>query len=252
MNSVRKAARLGCQLLKIAAFHPSRLVHVLGSALHACDQVADHATDLTRFRYALPESLLPVAGETGRMQLTVFPRTHASVSILEFNCLILLMRQAQARNIFEFGTFKGVSITQLTLNLPPDSLICTLDLPDETLATKLAVADPEDAAIAREGGKGSLIPAELRPRITFIQQDSATFDEQVYAGRMDFVFVDGAHNYEYVKNDSEKGWRMLRSGGIIAWHDCRLQDPGVVRYLIESSFSPTLISGTTVAFAVKP
>lgn len=252
MSFVSKSLRLFTRTLKIAAVNPSRLPHIFGTALNACDQVADHATDLLRFRSVLPESLLPTEGAPGRMQLAVFPRTHASVSILEFNCLILLMRQARARNIFEFGTFKGVSITQFALNLSPDSRICTLDLPDETLKTKLAVADPEDAAIARESGKGSLVPAELRSRITFLKQDSATFDQRPYEGQMDFVFVDGAHNYDYVRNDSEKGWRMLRSGGIIAWHDCRIQDAGVVRYLLESSFQPALISGTTVAFAVKP
>ena len=252
MSSISKTARLAACALKIAATNSSRLSHVFGSALNACDEVADRATDLLRFRSVSPESLLPAEGAPGRMQLAVFPRTHASVSILEFNCLILLLRQARARNVFEFGTFKGVSITQLALNLPPDSRICTLDLPDETLQTRLAIADAEDAAIAKESGKGSLIPDELRSRITFIQQDSATFDESGYAGQMDFVFVDGAHNYDYVKNDSAKGWRMLRSGGIIAWHDCRIQDAGVVRYLLESSFQPALISGTTVAFAIKP
>ena len=69
---------------------------------------------------------------------------------------------------------------------------------------------------------------------------------------MDFVFVDGAHNFEYVKNDSEKGWRMLRSGGIMAWHDCRHQDPGVVRYLLQCRYKPSRVLGTTVAFAIKP
>ena len=162
------------------------------------------------------------------------------------------MKRARARSVFEFGTYKGVSITQLALNLPADSRIFTLDLPDEPATTRFAIADQEDAVIAVEKGKGALIPSELRPRIQFLQQDSAAFDESPYAGQMDFVFVDGAHNYDYVRNDSEKGWRMLRSGGIIAWHDCRAQDPAVVRYLLESSFQPALISGTTLAFAIKP
>ncbi len=252
MTSISKLLRLFGRTLKIAATNPTRLSHVFGSALQACDEVADRSLDLQRFNYVAPESLLPKLGEPGRMQLAIFPQSHASVSILEFNCLILLLRQANARNVFEFGTFKGISISQLALNMPVGGRICTLDLPDESLQTKMAIADAEDALIAGESGKGSLIPAELRPRITFIQQDSATFDESIYAGEMDFVFVDGAHNYEYVKNDSEKGWRMLRSGGIIAWHDCRIQDPGVVRYLLESSYQPKLIGGTTVAFASKP
>src|SRR5262249_23258031 len=157
-------------------------------------------------------------------ELALFPKTHASISPLEFSCLVLLMNKARTRNIFEFGTYKGVSITQLALNLPADAKIYTLDLPAEPSATRFAIADPEDAVIAAEKGKGALVPAELRPRITFLQKDSAQFDESPYVGQMDFVFVDGAHNYDYVRNDSEKGWRMLRPGGIIAWHDCRIQD----------------------------
>jgi predicted O-methyltransferase YrrM len=133
---------------------------------------------------------------------------------LEFTALLLLFKRANARRIFEFGTFKGISITQMALNLPPESEIYTLDLPDESLNTQFA-NEPEDAAIAGETGKGSLVPAELRPRIRFLKSDSAKFDETPFAGKMDFVFVDGAHNIDYVKNDSEKGWRMLRPGGII-------------------------------------
>ena len=252
MNSAQKVLQLGKQLLKIAFGNPSRLSHVFGTSLAAADEVADRELDLLRFPRVAVADLLPTGDQPLRVELALFPKSHASISVLEFSCLILLMHQVRAKRVFEFGTFKGISITQIALNLAPDSQIYTLDLPDESLATALSVADPEDAAIAREAGKGSLVPAAVRPRIQFLKHDSATFDEKPYAGTMDFVFVDGAHNYDYVKNDSEKGWRMLRPGGIIAWHDCRIQDPGVVRYLLESSFKPTRIQDTTVAYAVKP
>jgi len=251
MSAVGKLAQLSSRLIKIAVSRPVRLGHVLGTALWAAGEVADHDCDLLRFRQVSVNDLLPPEGPPWKVELALFPRTHASISPLEFTCLVLLMKQARARNIFEFGTYKGVSITQLALNLPPDSGIYTLDLPDEPTQTRLAIADPEDAEIASEKGKGALVPADLRPRIRFLQQDSAVFDEIPYAGRMDFVFVDGAHNYDYVRNDSEKGWRMLRPGGIIAWHDCRVQDPGVVRFLLESSYAPARINGTTLAFATK-
>jgi predicted O-methyltransferase YrrM len=251
MNSFQKTGRLIFRLLKITATHPRRLSHVLGTALAASDEVADKSCDLLRLPQVEINDLLPAAGDLWEIRMLMFPKTHASISLLEFTALILLLKRARAKNVFEFGTFKGISITQLALNLPPDSEICTLDLPDEKLDTKFST-DPEDAAIAVEQGKGSLVPPELRPRIRFLKSDSAKFDESPFAAKMDFVFVDGAHNYDYVKNDSEKGWRMLRSGGIMAWHDCRPLDPGVVRYLLESSWQPRRIIGTSVAFAVKP
>ena len=247
-----KAGRLAQRLLKITFTNPARLSHVFGIALHTCDQVADHAHDLLRFRHADVADLLPAEGKPQNIELSVFPRTHASISLLEFTCLVLLMKRAQARSIFEFGTYKGVSITQFAANLPAGSRIFTLDLPEEPTQTKFAIADAEDETIAKETGKGSLVPVQLRPRIQFLRQDSAAFDETPYSGQMDFVFVDGAQTYNYVRSDSEKGWRMLRRGGTMAWHDCRSEDPDVVRYLLASAYQPTLISGTTVAFAVKP
>ncbi len=251
MNPLHKTARLGFRLLKIAATNPRRLSHVLGTALWASDDVVDKSCDLLRLPVVEINDLLPAAGVPWEIKMLIFPKTHASISLLEFTALILLLKRAQSTRIFEFGTYKGVSITQFALNLPDDSRIYTLDLPEQTAGIRFAIPDPDELQIALESEKGSAVPAALRPRIQFLKQDSAAFDESSFAGNMDFVFVDGAHNYEYVKNDSEKGWRMLRRGGIIAWHDCRPEDPGVVRYLLQSSFKPRRIAGTTVAFATK-
>ncbi len=251
MNTLQKVGCLGYRLVKIAATNPQRLSHVFGMALSATNDVVDKSCDLLRLPDANVNDLLPGPGEPWEIKMLMFPKTHASISLLEFTALILLLKRTSAKRIFEFGTFKGISITQLALNLPPACEIYTLDLPDEQLNTQFAT-DPEDAAIAVEAGKGSLVPPALRPRIQFLKCDSAKFDETPFLGKMDFVFVDGAHNFDYVKNDSEKGWRMLSRGGIIAWHDCRHQDPGVVRYLLQNPFKPTLVAGTTVAFAVKP
>ena len=68
---------------------------------------------------------------------------------------------------------------------------------------------------------------------------------------MDLIFVDGAHSYEYVKNDTVKGLEMLRPGGIIAWHDCTPSHADVVRYLRALPHMPTVVHGTTIAFLIK-
>ena len=252
MSSISKAVRLGSHLLKIAATNPARLSHVFGTALEASEGVANHATDLLRFPTVSPEDLLPESGELATLSLGLFPKTHASLSVLESVCLILLLKKARAQSVFEFGTYKGVSISQLAFNLAEGSQIRTLDLPEQLGEIAFAIPDPDELQIAREAGKGSLVPVAVRPRIQFLKQDSAKFDEKPLAGQVDFVFVDGAHSYDYVKSDSEKGWHMLRSGGIIAWHDCRVADPDVVRYLLQTTFHPARICHTTLAFAIKP
>jgi predicted O-methyltransferase YrrM len=36
---------------------------------------------------------------------------------------------------------------------------------------------------------------------------------------MDMVFIDGAHHYSAVKSDTENALKMVKSDGIIIWHD---------------------------------
>ncbi len=252
MGAVKKLLLLAGRLLRIALYSPRNLTHVLGQALSASADVANPRANLLRFPRKTVEDLLPEEGESWRLNLAMMPRSNASVSTLEFVCLLLLMKRARAGCVFEFGTYKGVSITQLALNLPDGAKIYTLDLPDGQVTTELPISIAKDIDIAFQGGKGCLVPEELRSRITFLRQDSARFDPAPYEGQVDFVFVDGAHNREYVRNDSEKGWRMLRRGGIIAWHDCAPNDPEVIEYLLSSSYGAALIQGTSLAYAIKP
>jgi predicted O-methyltransferase YrrM len=251
MSTAKKVALLCARLARIAFTNPGGLSHVLGTALSVSADVTDRSADLLRLPRVAVEDLLPEEPTGERIRLAVVPKTNASVSLLETLALVLLMRQARAESIFEFGTYKGVSITQLALNVPAHGRIYTLDLPDDPGESLYPIPIAKDAVLAREPVKGSLVPADLRERIQFLRQDSAKFDETPFRGAIDFVFVDGAHNLEYVRNDSEKGWRMLRPGGIIAWHDCCSQDPDVVRYLLNCPFKPTRITSTSLAFAVK-
>jgi predicted O-methyltransferase YrrM len=251
MNSLQKAGRLSFRLVKIAMTRPRRLSHILGAALAASSEVVDPSCDLLGLPRIGLKELLPESGGPWNIEIALFPKTYASILEIELLALLVMMKIANAKNVFEFGTYKGVSVTQFALNADGQSRIYTLDLPEQTQQTELDITDPDEARIAREPGKGSLVPPELRSRITFLREDSALFDDTPYAGGMDFVFVDGAHSYAYVKNDSEKGWRMLRKGGIIAWHDFRPDDPDVVRYLLKCPFQPTLVGGTTIAFARK-
>lgn len=252
MSRIRKLGRFTRLMVKTAVGNPKRLSHIFGIALVAAEEVVDKASDLERLPKLTVEELLPASGTDLRATLALIPHVSASVSVLEYISLILLLKKVGARNIFEFGTYKGVSITQLALNMPENSRIYTLDLPEEDPTSALAITDPHDRVIANEKGKGALVPADVRHRIQFLKQDSALFDEKPFAGQMDLVFVDGAHNADYVRNDSEKAWRMARSGGIVAWHDCRPADPEVVRYLLECPFKPVRILGTSLAFAIKP
>ena len=170
---------------------------------------------------------------------------------MECAALAALVHLVGAKRIFEFGTYKGVSTTQLALNIAPEGMVFTLDLPEDHPAYSLPIPKIDEQQIAAESGKGLLIPHDLLDRVTFLRSDSATFDENPFLGTIDLVFVDGAHSYEYVKNDTEKGWRMLRQGGILAWHDCTASHRDVVRYIKKSGLTFNLVKGTSLAFSTK-
>lgn len=235
-------------LAKIGTRNPSDLRHVLGIANWAASEIIDPIAD-TRSIQAV--NLLDIFPGTQRWTMQAFPSVGASVSPMECAALAALCHLTNAKKIFEFGTYKGVSTTQLALNVAEDGKVFTLDLPEGHPAYSLPIPKPEERAIAAEGGKGILIPRDLLPRVTFLSADSAEFDVSPYLESMDLIFVDAAHGYEYVKNDSEKGWQMLRQGGIMAWHDCAASHPDVVRYIKEAHPEAKLVRGTALAYTEK-
>jgi len=247
----QKAVRFLQLLVRIVRRDPRDMRHVFGMALHAAEQIADPETDVRSLPALEIEKLSPSAN--ARITTLLFSGVPASVSLPEAFALGLLLRRLAARRVFEFGTYKGVSTTQLALNLEAGGEIFTLDLPEEDQPRyELTIDKPSERDIAAEHGKGALIPDDLRPAITFLRQDSARFDPAPYASTMDFVFVDGAHSADYVRNDSEKGWAMLRPGGIIVWHDCLPNHPDVMRYVRSCGFGAQRVAGTSLAMAIKP
>lgn len=132
----------------------------------------------------------------------------------------------RASRIFEFGTCTGKTTYLLAKNTSQDAKISTLTLhPEQVQRSKNACGDTKKGAqnIAKESHFSSFYysgtPEEKK--ITQYFQDSKEFDETPYIGSCDLIFIDGAHTYSYVMNDSAKAFKMIRPGGIILWHDYR-------------------------------
>ena len=236
------------RLVKIAKNNPSDLRVIFGTANAKAEAIESPSADTRVFPSV---DYAEITGVSSRFIMQTFPGIGASISMLEGAALAALIQEHGARHIFEFGTYKGVSTTQLALNIPDGGMVYTLDLPEDHPAYSLAIPKSEERQIAAEKGKGILIPEALRHKVTFLRSDSATFDTTPYRGSMDLVFVDGAHSYDYVKNDTEKGLEMLRPGGIVAWHDCNPSHIDVVSYLKSLTPMPTLVRGTALAFITK-
>ncbi len=130
-----------------------------------------------------------------------------------------MARHLRARRIFEFGTYLGRTTYHLAL-APGIEQVFTLDL-------RPAGEYPGDLKIGRavravhdRGLQGHFYQGtDAAQRVVQLHGDSRTFDYGPYAGRMDFVFVDGGHTYDLVANDTQRALTLIRPGGVIVWHD---------------------------------
>lgn len=245
-------AKLLGRLCKLCFVNPRGLREVSGHALAQTEGVMDPEIDVLPLPKVAAVDLHDGGAQAWNVNVQVFPAITFSVTLMEAVSLGVLMRKCRARRVFEFGTHRGVSTSQLAANVPDDGEVFTLDLPRTNTQTHFKVECAAEKEVANFPRKGDLIPEQLRSRVHFLEQDSALFDPKPYAESMDFVFVDAAHTMDYVVNDSEKAWIMLRPGGIVAWHDCRAQSPDVIKYLRGCPYKPRRIGETTLAFAEKP
>ena len=165
--------------------------------------------------------------------------------------LAALARRTGARTFFEIGTNRGRTAWTVAAN-NPELEVFTLDLP-ATPAGELG-SDDERFLIGTEACGEAFRGSPEAARITQLWGDSMSFDFSPYAGRMDLVYVDGAHTYEYVRSDTGHALEMLSRAGTIVWDDYG-SNPGVYAWLNE--LAPTLdrpvhhVFGTRMAFYAR-
>jgi predicted O-methyltransferase YrrM len=151
------------------------------------------------------------------------------------------VKKYNPKTIFEMGTFDGRTTLNLALNSSPETKIYTIDLQkNEPTFTELPVLRTDQGLINTnvtgsrfQNSDESLLPA--KKKITQLYGDTATFNFSPYFSSIDLIFVDAAHTYEYVVNDTEIALKLLRNGrGIILWHDYDFSPKkGVVKALNE-------------------
>ena len=144
--------------------------------------------------------------------LTELAASSHNVSERELVALCCLAAAVDARELFEFGTFDGRTGANLLRNCP-GSRLTTLNVRPEDMNRETL-----DSAGGEVGGRLRRA-ADLEGRWQQVFAWSHEHDYAPLAGSMDFVFVDAGHGYDAVRHDSAAAARMLRPGGVIAWHD---------------------------------
>lgn len=172
------------------------------------------------------------------------------ITLEELANLAAATRLLRPRKIFEIGTFKGRTTAVLAMNAL-DAEIITLDLPpDFNPGTEYIGTDAE---LVRTRNLAEFISEyDLQNRVRQVLGDSMHFDPTPHAGTIELAFIDGAHTYEYVRNDTEKVAVMMAPRGLVFWHDYggRGQFRGITEYLhaLRKRFPVYQILGTTLAW----
>jgi hypothetical protein len=148
--------------------------------------------------------------------------------------MCMLCQILKPKTILEIGTFRGAGTLHWAGNAP-DAQVYTLDLPPAT--TPILDLTEVDRVYVDGHAQTKKMFFEGRPEASRIQGlygDSANFDFSPFQGKIDLLFIDGAHSYEYVRNDTLRAGSCCKPGGVIAWHDYgRAGFNGVSKWLHE-------------------
>lgn len=112
-----------------------------------------------------------------------------------------------------------------------------------SICNKLTGIDPliPDSMEASLIGSEDLIKQNTSSNFTFIKDYSYNVSTLFLNESIDFIFIDGDHNYEAVKKDYEFYYPKIKNGGLIFFHDSRMNRGGASFHVGSSQFADEMI-----------
>lgn len=158
-----------------------------------------------------------------------YARIHALQDPEELTELARIVQRLAPKVVVEIGTAKGGTLFVWCRAASEAEIIVSIDLPGGDIGLM------GGRFIGGYHAKRAKLYREFiydRPRTTMAllrsdSHDSATVDalQRVLQGRpIDFLYIDADHSYEGVKTDYEMYGRLVRPGGLIAFHDILTSD----------------------------
>jgi cephalosporin hydroxylase len=144
----------------------------------------------------------------------------------EFVELAKLVKEQQCKYMLEIGTYRGGTLFVFSQIADKDATIISVDYSTTFLGTFYRAGQwPLFRKLIRKGQSLFLL------RKNSHKPDTLTSIECVLQGhKLDFLFIDGDHTYQGVRMDFEMYSPLVRSGGLIAFHDiAHLEGLGVYK-----------------------
>ena len=177
-------------------------------------------TQITRVRPHLVTTDMVVTAPLLFQGIGYFSSMEAKQNMRELLALAKLIDGLHPERVCEIGTHKGGTLFVWCQLAAPEAVIVSIDLPGGDFG----------------GGFGERsIPffnsfAKPMQALHFIRGDShaaptkARLEGVLSEGKLDFLLIDGDHSYDGVKRDFEDYAPLVRSGGLVAFHDIVKRD----------------------------
>ncbi len=94
----------------------------------------------------------------------------------------------------------------------------------------------ENESYAKEHADEKL--KDFKGKINWITKRSSKAVKEV--PNAEFIYIDGNHNYKFVKEDMNNYYKVLKKGGIFAGHDITNNETGVPRAFVEFCYKNKL------------
>lgn len=138
--------------------------------------------------------------------------------------LLKLVESSRPKVVLDIGTAWGGSIFAFTKIATSDAVLVTVDLPGRLWGYSCpSWMGPLVMLFARESQSIVLVRGDSHSDDTF-----TSVRNSVPVGGVDFLFIDGDHSYNGVRQDFEMYSKLVREGGVIAFHDICEGDKSLV------------------------
>lgn len=193
--------------LKVIIKNPSRIARIFDS-----DEYYYRTCILKKWR-GLKDGLpvIDLLDLFPRLEETVSPYSYlrGAAQPIDLALLRALARRYNPCQYLEIGAWRGESAANIA------------EVADECVSVDLSEAE------MRQSGSSDEFITKVRgffsknlKNVRHILHNSQTLDFSALGGKFDLVFIDGDHNYQGVKMDTENAFKTLRnSSSVIVWHD---------------------------------
>ena len=148
---------------------------------------------------------------------------------------IAINRAQDGYHFVEVGAWKGMSTSYMAVNIINSGKKVQFDVVDTWEGTPNEDNHTTDPAIIN-GTLYNEFLSNMEPVKEIVNPIRLTSREAVKLyedNSLDFVMIDGSHEYEEVKHDITEWLKKVKPGGIIAGDDCTRFWPGVVQAVNE-------------------